>query len=252
MNKKLVCIFIVLITIFSCNSIKRTVAFRKEYGFQKSDGCFISISDIKRIEEVFDCDNKEIHIKNSRLFENNNIIHWQGQTIDKDGHLLPFVYFYEYDSTGIHYLKKSDKYGTFSIKTQNPYCKGFYLDCDYVEIKRGFALGEEEIRIETYQAYVMGNSIHWEGKTMDKNGEELPFVSFYEIDSTCNQNDGKFNESFDGFYLGNSDENGNFKNRSRKKSCLGFFIDGVGYLGMIYYVSYLCPENEKSNVIQEN
>jgi len=139
MNKKLVCIFIVLITIFSCNSIKRTVAFRKEYGFQKSDGCFISISDIKRIEEVFDCDNKEIHIKNSRLFENNNIIHWQGQTIDKDGHLLPFVYFYEYDSTGIHYLKKSDKYGTFSIKTQNPYCKGFYLDCDYVEIWTHFS-----------------------------------------------------------------------------------------------------------------
>lgn len=131
-------------------------------------------------------------------------------------------------------------------------CTGLAPDCIHVEIKRGFALGEEEIRIETYQAYVMGNSIHWEGKTMDKNGEELPFVSFYEIDSTSNQNDGKFNESFDGFYLGNSDENGNFKIRSRKKSCLGFFIDEAGYLGMIYYVSYLCPENEKSNVIQEN
>lgn len=247
MNKKLVCAFFVLVAVFSCNSMKSPVALSKETGFQKSEGCFFEISDIERMGKDFDEENKDINIKNSHIFNNKSIIHWTGRTTDKDGRVLPFVNFYECDSTGFHYLKKSDEYGAFSIKTHNPYCEGFYLDCDHVEIKRGFALGEEELYVETHQVYETGNYIYWEGKTMDKNGKELPFVSFYEIDSTWNQKKGKYNESLVGFYLANSDENGFFKIRSRTKSCLGFFVYEAGYLGTIYYVSRLYPNNEKRN-----
>lgn len=97
-NKKLSCIFVIIVCLVSCNTARRTITFQKEVGFQQSEG--------------------------------------------------------------------------------------FYLDCDYVEITRGIAIGEEEIYIKTHQAYVTSNCVCWEGKTMDKNGEELPYVSFYEIDST--------------------------------------------------------------------
>ena len=86
-------------------------------------------------------------------------------------------------------------------------CTGLAPDCIHVEIKRGFALGEEEINIETHQGYVKSGVVHWQGKTTDKNGDELPFVEFYEIDSTYYediQNTDKFHESYYGHFLGTS------------------------------------------------
>ncbi len=119
------------------------------------------------------------------------------------------------------------------------HCKGFAPDCIHVEIKRGFALGEEEINIETYQAYVKSCVVLWQGKTMDKYRDKLLFVEFYKINSTYNehiQNTDKFHESYYGHFLGTSDEQGNFNIRSRTKSCQGFFVDQTGYLGTIYYL----------------
>ena len=118
-------------------------------------------------------------------------------------------------------------------------CTGLAPDCIHVEIKRGFALGEEEINIETHQGYIKSGVVHWQGKTMDKNGDELPFVEFYEIDSTYYENlqyTDKYHESYYGHFLGTSDEHGNFNIRSRTKSCQGFFVDQTGYLGTIYYL----------------
>lgn len=118
-------------------------------------------------------------------------------------------------------------------------CTGLAPDCIHVEIKRGFALGEEEIYIETHQAYVKRGFAHWQGKTTDENGDAVPFVEFYEIDSTYYediQNTDKFHESYYGHFLGTSDEHGNFNIRSRTKSCQGFFVDQTGYLGTIYYL----------------
>ena len=118
-------------------------------------------------------------------------------------------------------------------------CTGLAPDCIHVEIKRGFALGEEEINIETHQAYVKRGFAHWQGKTTDENGDAVPFVEFYEIDSTYYediQNTDKFHESYYGHFLGTSDEHGNFNIRSRTKSCQGFFVDQTGYLGTIYYL----------------
>jgi len=118
-------------------------------------------------------------------------------------------------------------------------CTGIAPDCIHVEIKRGFALGEEEIYIETHQAYVKRGFAHWHGKTTDENGDAVPFVDFYEIDSTYYENlqyTDKFHESYYGHFLGTSDEHGNFNIRSRTKSCQGFFVDQPGYLGTIYYL----------------
>ena len=113
-----------------------------------------------------------------------------------------------------------------------------FHDYDAV-IERGFALGEEEIYIETHRAYRKSGFVYWQGKTIDKNGDELPFVEFYVIDSTYYediQNTDKFHESYYGHFLGSSDEHGNFNIRSRTKSCQGFFVDQTGYLGTIYYL----------------
>ena len=118
-------------------------------------------------------------------------------------------------------------------------CTGLAPDCIHVEIKRGFALGEEEIYIETHQGYVKSGVVHWQGKTTDKNGDELPLVEFYEIDSTYYENlqyTDKFHESYRGHFLGTSDEHGIFNIRNRTKSCQGFFVNQPGYLGTIYYL----------------
>ena len=118
-------------------------------------------------------------------------------------------------------------------------CSGIAPDCIHLEIKRGFAFGEEEIYIETHQGYIKSGVVHWQGKTMDKNGDELPFVEFYEIDSTYYENlqyTDKYHESYRGHFLGTSDERGIFNIRNRTKSCQGFFVNQPGYLGTIYYL----------------
>jgi len=125
-----------------------------------------------------------------------------------------------------------------SFQKEIGFHRNSFLDYDAV-IERGFALGEEEINIETHQAYVKSGFVYWQGKTIDKNGDELPFVEFYVIDSTYYediQNTDKFHESYYGHFLGTSDEQGNFNIRSRTKSCQGFFVDQTGYLGTIYYL----------------
>lgn len=239
MNKKLLYVFVVLVGALSCNTARRTVTFQKEVGFQRSEGCFFAISDIDRLQNGSDYNQNKIIISNSQFYEEKDVIHWQGTTIGEDGRAIPFVNFHEYDSTGLHYLDKSDEHGSFCIETQNANCKGFFLDSDHVEITRGFALGEEEIYIKTHQAYVTSNCVCWKGKTMDKNGEELPYVSFYEIDSTKHDNifnTAKYNNSFFAHFIGTSDEHGNFNVRSLSKSFQGFYLDCAGYLGTVMHL----------------
>lgn len=239
-NKKLSCIFVILVSLLSCNTAKQTITFQKEAGFKRSEGCFYSISDIARLQNGTDNNQNKIIICNSQFYKGKDGIHWQGTTINEEGIAMPFVNFHEYDSTGLYYLDKSDEHGSFCIKTNYANCKGFYLDCDHVEITRGIALGEDEICINTHHVYMRRDCVYWEGKTMDKNGDELPFVSFYEIDSTKHDNPFKNdenNDSFFGLYIGTSDEHGNFNVRSSSKSCQGFYLDCPGYLGTIMAVT---------------
>lgn len=125
-----------------------------------------------------------------------------------------------------------------TFQKETGFHRNSFLDYDAV-IERGFALGEEEIYIETHLAYVKRDFAYWQGKTVDENGDAMPFVEFYEIDSTYYediQNTDKFHESYYGHFLGTSDEHGNFSIRSRTKTCQGFFVDQPGYLGTIYYL----------------
>jgi hypothetical protein len=249
MNKKLAYIFAVLVAISSCSLVKQPFSFQKETGFQRNvfETSYYAISDVERMDKDFDFGQKEIHIKNSRLSEHKGVVHWEGKAIDKNGYELPLVDLYEDDSTCYHYLGTSDFHGAFSIDTRNAHCKGFYLeydrmcfwDIDATIIRRGITLGDGEINIETHQAYVKRGFAHWQGKTTDENGDAVPFVEFYEIDSTYYedlQNTDKYHESYYGHFLGSSDEHGNFNIRSRTKSCQGFFVDQIGYLGTIYYL----------------
>lgn len=249
MSKKLVYILAVFVAISSCSFVKQPFSFQKETGFQRNvfETSYYAISDVERMDKDFDFGQKEIHIKNSRLSEHKGVVHWEGKAIDKNGYELPLVDLYEDDSTCYHYLGTSDFHGAFSIDTRNAHCKGFYLeydrmcfwDIDATIIRRGITLGDGEINIETHQAYVKRGFAHWQGKTTDENGDAVPFVEFYEIDSTYYediQNTDKFHESYYGHFLGTSDEHGNFNIRSRTKSCQGFFVDQTGYLGTIYYL----------------
>ena len=113
---------------------------------------------------------------------------------------------------------------------------GFHCDdiynFDHSEITRGFQLGEQVIYIEKSKAYATKNSVRWRGKTVDKYGEEIPYVSFYAVDSIIMDN-----ELFSGHFLGTADKHGNFKIKDRTKSCKGFYIDSPGYLGTVYIMT---------------
>lgn len=230
--KKSFYIFAILLTLLSCNPIRQTIAFQKETGFSRSTGCYYVFSDIEKMNGFSDFDKKEIQIKNSQLHENKGVILWQGMTINIEGGVFPFVDIYELDSIGLHHVGKSDRNGVFCIKTRNTQIKGFYLDSDHVTINRGFSLGEEEICIEASQVYISGGFVHWQGKTIDKEGEDLPYVNFYAVDSIL-----KDDEQFSGHFLGTADKHGNFKIKDRTKSCKGFYIDFPGYLGTVYIMT---------------
>ena len=249
MIKRLMSVCAVFVAVMSCNSLKQPITFQKETGFQQSEGYYYTLSDVEIMDENFDFGQNKIRIKSSQLYELNGVKHWKGKTIDKEGHELPMVSFYEEDSTGFHSIGMSDRHGFFSIEIQNPNCNGFYLDesflLDYsldfvfVRIKRGFALGEEEINIETDQAYVSRGIVHWQGKTVDEEGNVLPYVSLYEVDTTAYKlYDDVSNDSFLCCHVGTSDEHGIFSIKSHTKTCQGFFADGVGYIGTLFFIRH--------------
>lgn len=113
---------------------------------------------------------------------------------------------------------------------------GFHRDkiynSDFTEIARGFQLGEEMIFVKESQAYATRGFIHWQGKTVDKYGEEMPYVNLYEVDSILGDD-----EKFSGHFLCTSDERGFFKIKSLKKSCKGFYFDYPGFLGTMFYLN---------------
>ena len=141
--------------------------------------------------------------------------------------LTLFVAFVSCDS----YVKTVTFKEEFGFKSSEE--RRYAIDSD-IEIKRNIMLGAESIKTETHKAYIKRGRVFWQGKTTNTNGDELPYVFFYELDSTFN---GNAPEPYRALYLGISDEHGNFKIKSRTSSCKGFFVDGPGYNGRIYHLN---------------